>query len=128
MIRNYTPVHLLLTKLRGSEFEREVLEDHGLFPSEIVLNPSEGSASLYYHFLDTRNRRSISDSFLLKLFGKGKAWLHRKPSISPGWSTLEPHMFRSLLIGRAILGREFLVALPYDYDMMDLEKVLEILY
>jgi hypothetical protein len=121
-MRNLTPINLLTTRLRGSQFEREIL-NAGIYPTQIHLQGDH--AMLEWRFTDP-SRRNIAASFFLILRGKSKGWaMMRKGQPT---EPLEEHQFVSRLLSQYILGEDLLLSEAFVYDRVEFESLMELLY
>lgn len=121
-MRNLTPVLLLTSRLRGSQFEREVLNAE-IYPSHLLLH--EDHAILQWSFHDP-SRRYVEASFFLILRGKSKGWaMSRRGSPT---EPLEEHQFVSRLLSQYILGEDLLLSQPFIYDRVSFENLMSRLY
>ena len=121
-MRNLTPVTILTARLRGSQFDREVL-GVGIYPTALTLHPDH--CLLEWHYTN-QARRGLEVVFYLILKGKSKGWAMASPG-SPT-EALEEHQFVSRLLGQHLLGEELLLKRAYDYDRLTLENTFGQLY
>lgn len=121
-MRNLTPILLLTARLRGSRFEREVL-NVGIYPSTMSLHKDH--AILEWRFNDRTNRYT-EVAFFLILRGKSKGWA----MFRQGQPTepLEEHMFVSHLLSQHIVGEDLLLSKPFTYDRVEFETLMAKLY